>query len=425
MTGSGGNLPSPQNPEAAAFIEKLFLGITVAGVLGMVLITIRSIFYGSHAENLAQILLYLVFLCIVVFRKRMTPFQSVFTSIGVCWAFSFLALYSWGFASQGFLILVVAFTASAVFFGRVGVLILTFFSSLFFLVIIEKFVHSKGIVSLDMAGFSKSRIGWGLEIFVLAAVIGFLALLLQQYSQSLREKMRLLKEKENELENEGELRAETLRKQDAVLKERETLIEEVTSRVHDNLHVMSSLIQYQALSVNSDKARDILMDIKSRIYGFSILHREIVQKEGDQLVYFGRYMGEIARVLAVSRRMQNLKVEFPDKETLLCLDTALPCSLIAYEVLSMMVKNLNSPGEGENVISLGFHRRGFDSYFLSMESEDVDLIQVIRTGEESLGFSIVKQVCDSLKAHYQFSTVKGARFQMVFQEYREAGADLF
>ena len=100
MTGSGGNLPSLPSPEAAAFLEKLFLGIAVVGVLGMAFTTVRSIFYGFQAENMAQVLVYLVFLGIVAFRKRMNTFQSAlyFTCRGIL---SAGIITGWGKRTEG------------------------------------------------------------------------------------------------------------------------------------------------------------------------------------------------------------------------------------------------------------------------------------------------------------------------------------
>ena len=76
-------------------------------------------------------------------------------------------------------------------------------------------------------------------------------------------------------------------------------------------------------------------------------------------------------------------------------------------------------------IRLVFNRRDSGAYFFSIETLGVDLGRLIRGEQDGMGFSIVKQVCELLGADYQFTTAEGTRFHMVFQEYQEAGAELF
>ena len=125
------------------------------------------------------------------------------------------------------------------------------------------------------------------------------------------------------------------------LKEKELLLKEIQHRVKNNLQIINSLLDLQALSIRNKQAKVVFEECQNRIRSMALLYeklylsadlgnvqlRDYTQSIIDHLTQF---YGPIARRVSVQLRCTDVSIS---------LDCAIPCGLIINELVSNALKH--------------------------------------------------------------------------------------
>ncbi len=119
------------------------------------------------------------------------------------------------------------------------------------------------------------------------------------------------------------------------------LLKEIHHRVKNNLQVIYSLLSLQAQYSQDGPTLEALRDSQDRIRSMALIHEKLYQSANLADIDFGEYLRTLAaslhRSYAASDRVVRLVVDTAPIR--LPLDAALPCALIASELISNALKH--------------------------------------------------------------------------------------
>lgn len=183
-----------------------------------------------------------------------------------------------------------------------------------------------------------------------------------------------LREREKHLEILVQKRTKELEK---TLEEKKLLLKEVHHRIKNNFNVVISLLSMQSDMVREEAAKNALKESADRVAAMSGIHHFLYKSENYSSIKVKDFFPEILSSLAYSynsgrkaviRLLQNIDpVELP-------IDTAIPCSLIANELVTNSYKHAFDDDVPGGVVEFLLTKKTPGT--LSMEVKDLSLIHI-------------------------------------------------
>jgi PAS domain S-box-containing protein len=145
------------------------------------------------------------------------------------------------------------------------------------------------------------------------------------------------------------------------LKEKEILLREVHHRVKNNMQVISGLIELQSSQITDPEIRRLFQETYTRIKTMALIHESLYRSKDYAHLDFSAYLRELVSYLLASygRSEDEIKVDIQLEVTRLDMDIAIPCGLIANELLSNSLKHAFPPGR-RGTISIRLEPSGTD-----------------------------------------------------------------
>ena len=205
-------------------------------------------------------------------------------------------------------------------------------------------------------------------------------------------------------------------KQEAVL--HDTLLKEIHHRVKNNMQILSSMMRMQRRTTAATDVKNILLDGEARIRSMGLIHEKLYQSKLKSKVDLGSYLDSLVSQLLSLLGGDRLKLTLESNcdEVMLGLDTALPCGLIANEIVSNSLKYAFDEGEkGKLMIDLKATEDGY-RMMIGDDGKGLPPEDARRTG--SLGMSLIKMLVDQLDGELEIQTApgKGTRYHFTFKE---------
>ena len=145
------------------------------------------------------------------------------------------------------------------------------------------------------------------------------------------------------------------------LVEKEILLREVHHRVKNNMQVISGLIELQSTQVTDPEIRRLFQETYNRIKTMALIHESLYRSKDYVHLDFSTYLRELVSYLLASygRSANEITVDIQLRVTRLDMDVAIPCGLIANELLSNSLKHA-FPGGRRGTISIRLEPSGDD-----------------------------------------------------------------
>jgi PAS domain S-box-containing protein len=200
------------------------------------------------------------------------------------------------------------------------------------------------------------------------------------------------------------------------LSEKEILLQEVHHRVKNNLQVISSILNLQSSYVKDENSLNILRESQNRIKSMSFIHESLYQTKDFSGIEFSGYILSLANNLVHSYSLEvgmvNLKTDLDD--TYLSLDQAIPCGLIANELISNSLKYAFDKGQPGEIFVSAKHKGSKVSLTIADNGrglpEGFDY-----ENSDSLGLQLVYTLKDQLDASIEVSTKGGTKYLITFE----------
>lgn len=204
--------------------------------------------------------------------------------------------------------------------------------------------------------------------------------------------------------------------QDA-LQQKDLLLKEVHHRVKNNLQVIHSLLDLQALKILDHDLVDVLRDSQNRIRSMSLIHQTLYQSQNFAQVDFQRFLGELLPRLTESygARSRQVNIDIQARDVKLPINEAIPCGLIVNELVSNALKH-GFPNERGGKVLVNISQDADQEVELSISDDgqgippDMDL-----TKSDSLGLQLVHLLTRQLHGQLDVQRSNPTRFTLRFR----------
>lgn len=202
------------------------------------------------------------------------------------------------------------------------------------------------------------------------------------------------------------------------LQEKETLLMEIHHRVKNNLAVVSSMMQLQAMEEADESLQKKLFDSVSRIRTMVTIHELLYESGSFAKLNFAENLRKlVSMIIETIQNDQKIKVNFDTDEVHLNVNQAIPTSLIVNEIITNSFKHAFS-GRREGTINI----------FLR-DLEGLVKIKIYDNGKglprdfdkentSSLGLQLINVLSKQMNARYDYysSEAGGTSFEIEFEK---------
>lgn len=199
------------------------------------------------------------------------------------------------------------------------------------------------------------------------------------------------------------------------LLEKETLLQEIHHRVKNNLAVVSSLMQLQAMETTNEEVREHLLDSTTRIRSMALIHEELYQN--DNFTYLDiqdTIRGLVDYASSIMQGDRNVRVDYRLEPVRVNINQAVPLSLIVNEVVTNCYKHAFS-GIDHARMTITSRLSGRQLH-LCIEDNGKGLPQNFDPEAiSSLGMQLLYTLTEQLSGTYSLSSEgEGTRFTLAF-----------
>jgi PAS domain S-box-containing protein len=199
--------------------------------------------------------------------------------------------------------------------------------------------------------------------------------------------------------------------------EKEVLLQEVHHRVKNNLQVISSILNLQSSYVKDSNSLTILRESQNRIKSMSFIHESLYQTKDFSRIDFCNYVKTLANNLILTYSLEkgsvNLRTDL--EQTYLSLDQAIPCGLMANELISNALKYAFDGVKGGEIFVATRDREGRMELEISDNGKglpsDLDY-----ENSETLGLQLVYTLAEQLDAEVEVSVKNGTKYLINFDK---------
>jgi PAS domain S-box-containing protein len=204
----------------------------------------------------------------------------------------------------------------------------------------------------------------------------------------------------------------------ASLREKEVLLREVHHRVKNNLQVISSLLSLQAGFIEEPRVQTLFADCGHRIHSMALIHQSLYQSESLAQIDFRTYLHTLAcdlfRTYVIDGERIQLTISADNIP--LTIDTAVPCALLAHELVSNCLKHAFPDGQTGH-IWITFRREPDGKLQLQVRDNGVGLPDVVTPHTiESFGLQLVDILREQLRATLELERHPGTAVTITFAE---------
>ena len=203
---------------------------------------------------------------------------------------------------------------------------------------------------------------------------------------------------------------------EALLRDKETLVGEIHHRVKNNLQVVSSLLQIQrrGLDFDDEKGREALQESQNRVSAMGLIHNKLYQGKEVTSVHMPDYLEDLGDTLLDAYRLEEqVEIFYDIEDILLDVDDAIPLGLIINELITNSLKYAFPKGrEGTIEVSLLREEEGLK---LKVSDDGVGVAAAEkRTDSTSFGRNLIGLLTQKLKGELKILEGKGYGVEVLF-----------
>jgi PAS domain S-box-containing protein len=217
----------------------------------------------------------------------------------------------------------------------------------------------------------------------------------------------------------------TLAELKAALAEKEVLMREIYHRVKNNVQALIYLMDMQAEYIPDEVTRQMIRELQERARAMALAHEQLYESQNLAQIDFGDYLRDLVSNLSHAFEAGRPIVWSIDaQDAPLGVDTAIPCGLIAAELLTNALKYAFPNGEPraerretECKINVAFRAEG-DHFTLLVADNGVGLPAGLDwSATKTLGLQLINiMACHQLGGQVEVDTRAGTSFKITFTE---------
>ncbi len=194
------------------------------------------------------------------------------------------------------------------------------------------------------------------------------------------------------------------------LEEKEFLLKEIHHRVKNNLALITSIINLQERSVDDEKFKNILQDLKSRITSITLIHKKLYNSDDLNTAHAETYFRELLEeVTQISDKSIDIQMDFDniriDQKTLI------PLAIVTSELVTNAIKYA-FPDEAHPQIRMVL-KNGKKNFLFSLGNNGAGLPQDFSIENySSLGLTLVRLLTSQIEGDLEIVTEPHTEFRI-------------
>ena len=198
------------------------------------------------------------------------------------------------------------------------------------------------------------------------------------------------------------------------LREKEMLLQETHHRVKNNLQIMSSLLDLQALHLPDTTQQAMFQHSRDRIRAMALLHETLYQSQDLSHINMVTYVDSVTNhLLQVHRCQRNILLQLDIAAIHLDIDQAIPCGLIINELVTNALKH-GFKAQQSGTIQVILSRSG-DRLTLTVSNNGNSLPSDCNLlAAKTLGFKLVNSLLQQLRGTLIYDRNSPVTFTMQF-----------
>ncbi len=205
------------------------------------------------------------------------------------------------------------------------------------------------------------------------------------------------------------------------LLEKESMLREIHHRVKNNFQLMKSMLALQSSSIDDDRARIPLIEAQNRIMSMASIHERLYESPDLARVGAREYFEDLVSSIRANFDgvLPSFRVSVACDEIALSLEMALPCGLIANELVSNCFRHAFPPGifAGAPAIAVAIRSIGEGWAELAVSDNGIGIGAEQLAGEAStVGFTLIRALIAQIHGEVSWlgggGTVASVRFPL-------------
>ncbi|MBN2731230.1 MAG: PAS domain S-box protein [Balneolaceae bacterium] len=200
------------------------------------------------------------------------------------------------------------------------------------------------------------------------------------------------------------------------LTEKETLLAEIHHRVKNNLAIITSMMELQAMESEDLDLQEALRSAQQRIQTIATIHELLYGSESLSHLNFGENINQLLHSLEEIYATENqITVDLQIEQVPMNINQAIPCALMVNEVVSNAYKHaFKNQKEGEMAIHL--HEKD-GIVVVEVVDNGVGIPDhVIQENSSTIGITLIKLLAKQLEGYTHFSNKNGTQFRFQFEK---------
>lgn len=204
----------------------------------------------------------------------------------------------------------------------------------------------------------------------------------------------------------------------SALAEKEVLLKEIHHRVKNNLQIVSSLLQLQSQTLDSQEAIKVLRESQNRIDSISLIHKNLYTAPNIGQLDVAEYIDNLATNLLISYQIEPAKISLETyiDAVSLNIDQAIACGLIINELISNALKHAFTNQQVGNII-ISLHNLA-NTIEMVVQDDGIGLPNDFDLrNTNSLGLSLVYDLATAqLEGTISVDNARGTLFKIQFPQ---------
>lgn len=200
------------------------------------------------------------------------------------------------------------------------------------------------------------------------------------------------------------------------LKEKETLLAEIHHRVKNNLAIVTSMMQLQAMETEDIDLQGALRSAQQRIQTIATIQELLYDSESLSHLNFGENVRQLLNNLRdIYGSEKQITVDLQIEDIPMNINQAIPCALMVNEVVTNAYKHaFNNKKEGEIGVSLYEQEK---KVVVEVTDNGVGIPDnLIQEDSSTIGMTLINLLKQQLGGDVQFSNKNGTQFKLEFEK---------
>jgi two-component sensor histidine kinase len=199
------------------------------------------------------------------------------------------------------------------------------------------------------------------------------------------------------------------------LAEKVVMLKEIHHRVKNNLQVISSLLSLQTRQISDKHTLEVFENSSNRVRAMATIHEKLYLSDDLAKVDFGQYIHALVAHLFQSYKIscQYIRLRTEVENIALDLDRAVPCGLMINELVSNSLKYA-FPEDRKGEILVRLARQG-DGYVLQVSDDGVGFPDDVDfRSSKSLGLQLINTLVKQLHGTIEMINTNGTEVTIEF-----------